>query len=129
MTAEQLTDALHAGELAGMALATLSQGEVLSLDAEVLTLRLPPESQTLFMDHHRDDALSALTQGLGMKIRSLNIQWAPVQGKTPNDILHERAAIQLQNAKDDFRAEPLVQWLSQNFDGEVQEASVEPRSE
>ena len=129
VTAEQLTDALHAGELAGMALATLSQGEVVSLDAEVLTLRLPPESQTLFMDHHRDDALSALTQGLGMKIRSLNIEWAPVQGKTPNDILHERAAIQLQNAKDDFRAEPLVQWLSQNFDGEVQEASVEPRSE
>jgi len=129
LDAEQFTDVLESSGLGGMALSTLRQGQVLGLTDARIQLRLPKDCETLFMDHHRDDALQALGQQLGQRLRGFEIEWGPVSGPTPNDVLAQRAAARLEQAKIDFSQEPAVQWLVDQFGAQIDESSVAPRSE
>ena len=129
LSAESFTDALEASGIGGMALSTLRRGQVISIQDQTATLRLPPDCESLFMDHHRDDAMAALSASDMGPVRRLEILWEPVAGDTPNTVLEKRAAARLAHAKETFNGEPVVQWLADTFEAAVQDASIEPRSE
>ena len=129
MDAEGFTDLLESSGIGGMALSTLRQGEMLGIQGSRIQVRLPKDCESLFMDHHQDDAAAVIAQQLGQSVRGFDIEWATPQGETPNTILQQRAAARLAQAKVEFNNEPTVQWLADQFGAVVDESSVAPRSE
>ena len=127
--AEYFTDLLSQAELEGMALSIARQGELVSVSEGCLTLRLHPDNQSLFMEHHQQEMLQKLSSVLAEPVHRLVIDWNAAQGMTPNDVLHQREQAALVKAQMDFQSEPTVNWLQSQFDATIDSDSVKPRSE
>ena len=127
--AEYFTDLLSQAELDGMALSIVRQGELVSVSEGCLTLRLHPDNQSLFMEHHQQEMLQKLSSVLAEPVHRLVIDWNAAQGMTPNDVLHQREQAALVKAQMDFQSEPTVNWLQSQFDATIDSDSVKPRSE
>ena len=127
--AEYFTDLLTQAGLDGMALSIARQGELIAISDGCLTLRLPPDNQSLFMDHHQQAMLQKLSSVLAEPVHRLVIDWGAAQGMTPNDVLHQREQAALVKAQMDFQSEPTVNWLQSQFDASIDSDSVKPRSE
>ena len=127
--AEYFTDLLTQAGLDGMALSIARQGELIVISDGCLTLRLPPDNQSLFMDHHQQAMLQKLSSVLAEPVHRLVIDWSAAQGMTPNDVLHQREQAALVKAQMDFQSEPTVNWLQSQFDASIDSDSVKPRSE
>ena len=127
--AEYFTDLLTQAGLDGMALSIARQGELIAISDGCLTLRLPPDNQSLFMDHHQQAMLQKLSSVLAEPVHRLVIDWSAAQGMTPNDVLHQREQAALVKAQMDFQSEPTVNWLQSQFDASIDSDSVKPRSE
>ena len=127
--AEYFTDLLSQAALDGMALSIARQGELVSVSEGCLTLRLPPDNRTLFMEHHQQEMLQKLSSVLAEPVHRLVIDWNAAQGMTPNDVLHQREQAALVKAQMDFQSEPTVNWLQSQFDATIDSDSVKPRSE
>jgi hypothetical protein len=127
--AEYFTDLLTQAGLDGMALSIARQGELVSVSEGCLTLRLPPDNRTLFMEHHQQEMLQKLSSVLAEPVHRLVIDWNAAQGMTPNDVLHQREQAALVKAQMDFQSEPTVNWLQSQFDATIDSDSVKPRSD
>ena len=127
--AEYFTDLLTQAGLDGMALSIARQGELIAISDGCLTLRLPADNQSLFMDHHQQEMLQKLSSVLAAPVHRLVIDWSAAQGMTPNDVLHQREQAALVKAQMDFQSEPTVNWLQSQFDATIDSNSVKPRSE
>ena len=112
-----------------MALSIARQGELIAISDGCLTLKLPPDNQSLFMDHHQQEMLQKLSSVLAEPVHRLVIDWSAAQGMTPNDVLHQREQAALVKAQMDFQSEPTVNWLQSQFDATIDSDSVKPRSE
>ena len=117
--AEYFTDLLTQAGLDGMALSIARQGELVSISNGCLTLRLPPDNQSLFMEHHQQEMLQKLSSVLAEPAQRLVIDWNAAQGMTPNDVLQQREQAALVKAQMDFQSEPTVNWLQSQFDATI----------
>lgn len=129
LSAEQWTDLLSELGMAGFGESMLRASEWLGMDGSRARLRIPEDARDLFSEPFQQRAATLLSQRLQRPVTGLAIEWTQPQSATPAEVLKERAAQRLQRAQAAFANEPSVQWLVDNFDGQVDPQSIVPKGD
>ena len=115
--------------IAGFGESMLRASEWLGIEGDRARLRIPADARELFSEPFQQRAATLLSARLNRRIMGLDIEWTDPVSATPAQVLEQRAAARLAQAKLDFANEPTVKWLAETFDAQVDESTVTPKGD